>query len=76
MNELVQYLHEVRTELQEIFDDFDNEIRVTDNEQLYVDAHNAVGSKLEDALKDIDSLIMDLDSGMYDKNGFDDFEDD
>jgi hypothetical protein len=76
MNELVQYLHEVRTELQEIFDDFDNEIRVTNSEQLYVDAYNAVGSKLEDALKDIDSLIMDIDSGMYDKNAFDDFEDD
>ena len=76
MNELVQYLHEVRTELQEIFDDFDNEIRATNNEQLYVDAYNAVGGKLEDALKDIDSLIMDLDSGMYDKNVFEDFEDD
>ena len=76
MNELVQYLHEVRTELQEIFDDFYNEIRVTNNEQLYVDVYNAVGGKLEDALKDIDSLIIDLDSGMYDKNVFEDFEDD
>ena len=41
-----------------------------------MDAYNAVGDKLEDALKDIDSLIMDLDSGMYDKNVFEDFEDD
>lgn len=76
MNELVQYLQEVRTELQELFDDFDHEIRSTDNEQLYVDAYNAVGGKLEDALKDIDSLITDLDSGLYENNDFDDFEED
>ena len=74
MNELVQYLHEVRTELQELFDDFDNEIRSTDNEQLYVDAYNAVGVKLEDALKDIDSLITDLDTGLYENSEFDEFD--
>lgn len=71
MNELTQYLHEVRTELQELFDDFDNEIRATDNDQLYTDAYNAVGAKLEDAIKDIDSLILDMDSGVYDKSSYD-----
>lgn len=76
MNELVQYLHEVRTELQELFDDFDNEIRSTDNEQLYVDAYNAVGAKLEDALKDIDSLITEIDTGMYENSEFDEFDED
>jgi len=74
MNELVQYLQEVRTELQELFDDFDHEIRSTDNEQLYVDAYNAVGNKLEDALKDIDTLITDLDSGLYDGSEYDEFD--
>ena len=71
MNELTQYLHEVRTELQELFDDFDNEIRATDNDQIYNDSYNAVGAKLEDAIKDIDSLILDMGSGVYDKSSYD-----
>ena len=73
MNELIQYLNEVRTELQELYDDFDNEIRVTENQQLYEDAYNKVGEKIEDALKEIDSLILDIDEGIYTKS-FDSLE--
>jgi hypothetical protein len=73
MNELIQYLNEVRTELQELYDDFDNEIRVTENQQLYEDAYNKVGEKIEDALKEIDSFILDIDEGIYTKS-FDSLE--
>jgi ElaB/YqjD/DUF883 family membrane-anchored ribosome-binding protein len=65
MNNLTQYLNEVKAELQELYDDLDNELKSTDNQQLIEDGYYNVTAKLESALTELDTLIADVDGGIY-----------
>jgi ribosome recycling factor len=75
MNNLTQYLNEIKAELQELYEDLDAEIKATDNDTLMEDGYYNVTSKLESALTELDVLIADVDSGIYDKEPYA-FEDD
>jgi hypothetical protein len=75
MNNLTQYLNEIKAELQELYEDLDAEIKATDNDTLMEDGYYNVTSKLEAALTELDVLIADVDSGIYDKEPYT-FEDD
>jgi hypothetical protein len=75
MNNLTQYLNEIKAELQELYEDLDAEIKATDNDTLMEDGYYNVTSKLEAALTELDVLIADVDSGIYDKEPYA-FEDD
>ncbi len=74
MNNLTQYLAEIKAELQELYDDLDNELRSSDNQDLIDDSYHSVTSKLESALSEFDVLIHDIDNGIYNNNihGFED----
>lgn len=67
-NSLKQYLNEMRAELQELYETLDSELRSTDNQDLIDDSYHGVTSKLESALGEFDSLIADVDNGLYDDN--------
>ena len=67
-NSLSQYLNEFRAELQELYTDFDHTILTEENHDLHVEAYANVGKQLEDAIESLDSLIADIDNGVYDKN--------
>jgi hypothetical protein len=56
----------MKTELQELYEDLDSELRNTDNQALIEDGYHSVTSKLETALSELDTLITDVDSGVYD----------
>ena len=71
---LIEYLNEFKTELQEMFDEFDHELSNNENDELYQDAYNMVGDKLEDAINNMDILISEIDDGKYD--GFADMDED
>jgi predicted Zn-dependent protease with MMP-like domain len=71
---LIEYLNEFKAELQEMFDEFDHELSNNENDELYQDAYNMVGDKLEDAINNVDILISDIDDGKYD--GFVDMDED
>ena len=71
---LIEYLNEFKAELQEMFDEFDHELSNNENDELYQDAYNMVGDKLEDAINNVDILISDIDDGKYD--GFADMDED
>lgn len=66
-NQLTQYLNELRSELDELYVDFDNEIRSEENQDLTTDAYNGVGKQLEDALESLNALINDIENGVYEK---------
>ncbi len=68
MNNITQYLAEIKAELQELYEDLDSELRNTDNQDLIDDSYHNVTSKLETALSEMESLIGDIDSGVYDDN--------
>jgi len=68
MNNLTQYLAEMKAELQELYEDLDSELRLTDNQNLIDDTYRNVTSKLESALSEMETLIGDIDSGVYDDN--------
>ena len=73
MNNITQYLAEMKAELQKLYEDLDHELRQTDNQELIDDSYRGVTSKLESALNEMESLIGDIDSGVYDDNiGFED----
>ena len=57
----------MKAELQELYENLDSEIRATDNDTLIDDSYRGVVSKLESALGEMDGLINDMESGMYDK---------
>jgi hypothetical protein len=63
---LIEYLNEFKAELQEMFDEFDHEMGSHENDDMYTDAYNMVGDKLEDAINNVDTLISDIDDGKYD----------
>jgi len=64
---LTQYLNEMKAELQELYEDLDSELRNTDNQDLIDDSYHNVTSNLETALSEMERLIGDIDSGIYDK---------
>ena len=66
MNNLTQYLNEMKTELQELYDNLDYELRNTNNSDLIDDSYHNVTSKLESALSELDTLIHDIDNNVYD----------
>jgi len=66
MNNLTQYLNEMKAELQELYDNLDYELRQTDNQELIDDSYHNVTSKLESALSEMETLIHDIDNNMYD----------
>jgi hypothetical protein len=72
MNGLTQYLNEMKAELQELYDNIDHELRATDNQHLIEDGYYNVTSKLESAITELDTLINDVDHGVYN----DTYEDD
>ncbi len=75
MNNITQYLSEIKAELQELYEDLDSELRNTDNQDLIDASYRSVTSKLEPALTELEGLIGDIDSGIYDDN-IRDYEDD
>ena len=75
MTNLTQYLAEMKAELQELYEDLDSELRQTDNQDLIDDSYRNVTSKLESALNEMEGLIGDIDSGVYDDN-ITDYDDD
>ena len=68
MNNITQYQAEIKAELQELYEDLDHELRNTDNQDLIDDSYRNVTSKLETALSEMEALIGDIDSGIYDDN--------
>ena len=48
-NNLTQYLNEMKAELQELYEDLDNELRNSDNQDLIDDSYHNVTSKLDSA---------------------------
>jgi len=68
MTNLTQYLNEMKAELQELYEDLDSELRQTDNQDLVDDSYRNITSKLESALSEMETLIGDIDSGVYDDN--------
>ena len=65
MNGLTQYLAEMKAELQELYESLDHEIRSTGNQDLIDDSYFSVTSKLETTLSELDTLINDVDNGVY-----------
>ena len=76
MDELTQYLNEIKVELQELYSNLDDELRNTDNQQLIEDSYYNVTSKLETALNELDALIADVDGGVYEESLDMDIDDD
>ena len=66
MSNLTQYLNEIKTELQELYDNLDYELRNTDNQDLIDDSYHNVTSKFESALSEMETLIHDIDNNVYD----------
>ena len=69
--QFAQTLNEMKAELQELYETLDSELRNTDNQALIDDSYHGVTSKLESALTEFDSLLANVDSGLYDDNIFD-----
>ena len=65
MNGLTQYLNEMKAELQELYEGLDHELRLTNNQDLIDDSYFSVTSKLETTLSELDTLINDVDNGVY-----------
>ncbi len=74
MNELTQHLNAMKAELQTIYDDLEHELRATDNQEL-IDNGFTVVETLSSALDELETLIGDIDNGIYNKT-FNAYEDD
>ena len=68
MDNLTLYLAEIKSELQELYEDLNNELQQTENQALIDDSYNNITSKLETALVEIEILITDINNGVYDNN--------
>jgi ElaB/YqjD/DUF883 family membrane-anchored ribosome-binding protein len=68
MDNLILYLAEIKSELQELYEDLNNELQQTENQALIDDSYNNITSKLETALVEIEILITDINNGIYDNN--------
>jgi ribose 5-phosphate isomerase len=64
----------MKAELQELYEDLDSEFRNTDNQNLIQDSYNNVTHKLEQALDELDTLIGDVDAGVYNSGDIDDMD--
>ena len=67
MNNLTQYLNEMKAELQELYDNIEHELRATDNQEL-LDNGFTVVETLSSALTEMEVLIGDIDNGVYNDN--------
>lgn len=74
MSEIIQHLNVMKAELQTIYDDLEYEIRSTDNQEL-IDNGITVVETLSSALNELETLIGDIDNGIYNKT-FNTYEDD
>ena len=74
MSEIIQHLNTMKAELQTIYDDLEYEIRSTDNQEL-IDNGITVVETLSSALNELETLIGDIDNGIYNKT-FNAYEDD
>lgn len=74
MSEIIQHLNTMKAELQTIYDDLEYEIRSTDNQELIDNGINVVET-LSSALNELETLIGDIDNGIYSKT-FNTYEDD
>ena len=74
MSEIIQHLNVMKAELQTIYDDLEYEIRSTDNQELIDNGINVVET-LSSALNELETLIGDIDNGIYSKT-FNTYEDD
>jgi hypothetical protein len=74
MSEIIQHLNAMKAELQTIYDDLEYEIRSTDNQELIDNGINVVET-LSSALNELETLIGDIDNGIYNKT-FNTYEDD
>ena len=74
MSEIIQHLNTMKAELQTIYDDLEYEIRSTDNQELIDNGINVVET-LSSALNELETLIGDIDNGIYNKT-FNTYEDD
>ncbi len=70
LKELSNYLIGLRAELQEMYEELDSELRNTENQKLIDDSYHNVTSKFESALSEFDTLINDVDGGIYDNEMF------
>jgi len=68
MNNLTQYLNEMKAELQELYDNIEHELRATDNQELLDNGFTVVETLLS-ALTEMEVLIGDIDNGVYDVDG-------
>ena len=76
LKDLSNYLTSLRAEMQEMYDELDNELRNTENQKLIDESYHGVTSKFESALSEMDTLIGDIDNGLYDNEMFNpDYED-
>lgn len=73
MNDLVQYLNELRAELQEHYTTYDQEILNTNTPNLISGAYDTVGVVFEEIIEGLDNLIADIENGVYDR-GLDDMD--
>jgi hypothetical protein len=67
MSEIIQHLNIMKAELQELYDNLEHELRATDNQEL-LDNGFTVVETLSSALTELETLIGDIDNGVYDKN--------
>ena len=67
MSEIIQHLNTMKAELQELYDNLEHELRATDNQEL-LDNGFTVVETLSSALTELETLIGDIDNGVYDKN--------
>jgi hypothetical protein len=74
MSEIIQHLNVMKAELQTIYEDLEYEIRSTDNQELIDNGINVVET-LSSALNELETLIGDIDNGIYSKT-FNTYEDD
>ena len=75
MNDLIQYLNELRADLQEQYTTYDQEILNTNIPTLISGAYDTVGASFEKMIDELDELIADIENGMYDR-GLDAQDDD
>jgi ElaB/YqjD/DUF883 family membrane-anchored ribosome-binding protein len=77
LENLTQYLNEMKLELQDLYEDLDNELRNTENQALIDDSYHNVVSNLETALNEMETLIGDLSAGVYNNSidlGIDEYD--
>jgi len=75
-NELIQYLNAMKAQIQDLYEDLDHEFSNTDNPELILDGYDNVTEKLGEVMNNLESMISDLDLGVYNKVDLLDIDDD